>query len=461
MRNAMNPEFPVDFEWGVATAAYQIEGAVTEGGRGPSVWDEFAHTPARVLGGDTGDRACDHYHRMPADVALMAELGVRVYRFSVAWPRVFPEGTGAVNQRGLDFYRRLLDELGRHGIEPRVTLYHWDHPQALEARYGGWRSRRMAHDFADYAAVVVRALGDRVVRFTTLNEIACFTHFSYDVGKPGFHAPGVEVGSRREVWQTSHHALVGHGLAVQAIRAHAPRACRVSLVDNLAVPVPYRESDADVAAAERAVGVLGTNGGVLVPALTGRYEPRFVAAAQAQGHMPAMEEGDLELIGQPLDELGLNVYTGQYVRAADDATGFEVLPFPSGYPKLDMPWLDVVPEALYWAVRHAVDTLGFRGALFVSENGCAARDALDARGEVIDLDRIVYLRSYLRQLSRAVAEGYPVRGYCAWSLLDNFEWSWGTSKRFGLVYVDYETQRRIPKASAAWYSECIRQQRVV
>ncbi len=183
--------------------------------------------------------------------------------------------------------------------------------------------------------------------------------------------------------------------------------------------------------------------------------------ADARGEMPAMEEGDLELIAQPLDELGLNVYTGQYVRAVDDATGFEVLPFPPGYPKLDMPWLDVVPEALYWAVRHAVDTLGFRGALFVSENGCAARDVLDERGEVIDLDRIVYLRAYLRQLARAVAEGYPVRGYCAWSLLDNFEWSWGTSKRFGLVYVDYETGRRIPKASAAWYSECIRQQRVV
>ncbi|MFN7954895.1 MAG: GH1 family beta-glucosidase [bacterium] len=457
----MSPGFPDGFEWGVATAAYQIEGAVAEDGRTPSVWDHFSHTPGRVAAGDTGDRACDHYHRMPGDVALMAALGVRVYRFSVAWPRVLPEGTGAVNERGLDFYRRLLDELARHGIEPRLTLYHWDHPQALEERYGGWRSRRMAHDFADYAAVVVRALGDRVTRFTTLNEIACFTHFSFDTAKPGFHAPGAQLGSRREVWQTSHHALVGHGLAVQAIRANAPRPCRVSLVDNLAVPVPYRESDADVAAARRAVGVLGTNGGVLVPALTGRYEPRFVAAAEAMGEMPSIEPGDLALIAQPLDELGLNVYTGQYVRAADDSPGFTVLPFPSGYPKLDMPWLDVVPEALYWAVRHCVEELGFGGDLFVSENGCAARDVPDVRGEVLDLDRIVYLRAYLRQLERAIAEGHPVRGYCLWSLLDNFEWSWGLSKRFGLVYVDYATQRRVPKASAAWYSECIRQNRVV
>ncbi len=457
----MTDSFPSGFQWGVATASYQIEGAAAEDGRAPSVWDAFARSPGRVLGGDTGDVACDHYHRYRDDVAIMASLGVRAYRFSIAWPRVLPRGHGAVNQRGLDFYRRLLDELGRHGITPRVTLYHWDHPQALEDEYGGWRSRRMAQDFADYVGVVVRELGDRVEHWTTLNEIACFTHFSYDVGKPGFHAPGVALASRKRVWQTSHHALLGHGLAVQAIRAHATRPCRVSLVDNLTVPVPVTESPTDVAAASRAFGAVGTNGGVLVPALTGRYEERFARAAEARGELPDMEPEDLATIAQPLDELGLNVYTGVYARAAASDAGFELLPFPGGYPKLDMPWLDVVPDALYWAPRHCVEQLGFGGDFFVSENGCAARDALTANGEVLDLDRIVYLRCYLRQLARAIADGYRVRGYCLWSLLDNFEWAWGYAKRFGIVYVDYPTQRRIPKASARWYSECVRQNRVV
>ncbi len=457
----MTDRLPDGFEWGVATASYQIEGAATDDGRAPSVWDVFSSTPGRVLGGDTGAVACDHYRRMANDVELIASLGAKVYRFSIAWPRVLPDGTGAVEERGLDFYRRLLDELRRHGIEPRVTLYHWDHPQALEERYGGWRARRMADDFADYVAVVVKALGDRVTRWTTMNEIACFTHFSYGAERPGFHAPGVKLAGQREVWQTSHHALLGHGLAAQAIRALATGPCRVSLVDNLSVPVPYRESAEDVAAAGRALGVLGTNGGILVPALTGRYEPRLEEQARRRGEMPEVAPGDLALIAQPLDELGLNVYTGVYVRAAPTEAGFEILPFPAGYPKLDMPWLDVVPDALYWAPRHVAEQLGFRGTFFVSENGCAARDEVNAAGEVIDLDRIVYLRGYLRQLARAAAEGLPITGYCLWSLLDNFEWSWGYAKRFGIVYVDYPTQRRIPKASAAWYSECIRQNRVV
>lgn len=457
----MTHRLPDGFEWGVATASYQIEGAAREDGRSPSVWDAFSHAPGRVRGGDTGDVACDHYHRMAEDVALIASLGVRIYRFSIAWPRVLPDGTGRIEERGLDFYRRLLDELARHAIEPRVTLYHWDHPQALEERYGGWRSRRMAHDFADYAATVVKALGDRVTRWTTMNEIACFTHSSYGAVQPGFHAPGLRLADQREVWQTSHHALLGHGLAAQAIRASSKRPCRVSLVDNLAVPVPFRESAPDMAAAGKAFGILGTNGGVLVPALTGRYEPRFEEAARRRGDMPEMEPDDPATIAQPLDELGLNVYTGVYVRAAANEDGFETLPFPAGYPKLDMPWLDVVPDALYWAPRHVVEQLGFRGELFVSENGCAARDEVTAAGEVLDLDRIAYLRGYLRQLARAAADGFPVTGYCLWSLLDNFEWSWGYAKRFGIVYVDYPTQRRIPKASAAWYSECIRQNRVV
>ncbi len=452
--------FPDDFHWGAATAAYQIEGAAAEDGRLPSVWDQFSAVPGRVLNGDTGAVACDHYHRYADDVELMAALGIRHYRFSLAWPRIIPEGRGAVNEVGLDFYKRLLDCLHAHQITPHATLFHWDSPQALEERYGSWRSREMAQDYADYVTAVVSRLGDRLSHWTTLNEIPCFTHLGYSAEREPPHAPGTRVSHPKEVWQTSHHALLAHGLGVQAIRAAAPGPCWVSLVDNLAVTVPLQESAEDIEAARRALPSCWFNGGVGFPALTGAYSPLLLA--QLGEGAPEIRDGDLEIIYQPLDGLGLNIYTGSYVRAADNSLGYEFLDLPLGYPRMHMPWLHIVPEALYWGVRHVSETLGCGDLpVWITENGCAAQDQLNEQQEVLDSDRIFYLRQHLKAAQRAVAEGYPLKGYFVWSLLDNFEWAWGYERRFGITYVDYLTQRRIPKASFHWYAECIRQNRVV
>ncbi len=464
--NSLKSRFDDSFAWGVATSAYQIEGAVGEGGRSPSVWDSLCQLEGAVLNGDTGAVACDHYHRYLDDIQLMAQLGVKHYRFSIAWSRIIPEGRGAVNEAGVDFYRRLVDALLENGITPHATLFHWDSPQALEDRYGSWRSREMAQDFADYAGAVVGRLGDRVTNWITLNEIFCFIHMGYGVGdvvkqqpRPP-HAPGTVVERLKDVWQASHHALLAHGLGCQAIRAASPQPCQVSLVDNWMVPVPVIESPEHIEAAKRAFELVGTNGGVILPALTGRYGETFLA--QLGEEAPEILPGDLETIHQPLDGLGFNVYTGCYVRAAQTEAGFEWVDLPKGYPRMNMPWLQVVPEAMYWGIRHVSETLG-RGDLpiFVTENGCAAQDEL-RDGAVWDTDRIFYLRQYLRSAQRAVAEGFPLRGYFLWSLLDNFEWAYGYDRRFGVVYVDYDNGlERVPKASFDWFRECVRQGRVV
>lgn len=453
-------QFPDGFWWGVATAAYQIEGAVNEGGRGPSVWDRFSSVLGRVRTGESGARACDHYHRYRDDIRLMASLGIKHYRCSLSWPRILPEGTGVVNEEGLDFYRRLFDCCGEHGITPHVTLFHWDSPWALEERYGSWRSRRMAEDFAAYVTVAVRALGDRVTHWMTINEIPCFTLMGYGVGKPGEHAPGTQVESRREVWQTVVHACLAHGMAVRAIREHTPQPCRISLVDNMVSPVPVSESPENVKAAGKAFAEQGGNPFIIMPVLTGKIPERVVEEKIASGEMPEITVEDLDIISTPMDSLGLNIYSGVYVRAAETACGYEILEFPQGYPRLHMPWLNLVPDAIYWAARHVLEVGGFRGELFVSENGCAAQDQINERGEVMDLDRIVFIKSYLRQVHRCCQEGMPMRGYFLWSFLDNFEWAWGYSRRFGIVYTNYETMERLPKASAHWYAECIRQNRV-
>jgi beta-glucosidase len=453
-------DFPADFQWGVATSAYQIEGAAAEDGRKPSVWDTFSKIAGRVKGGDTGDLACDHYRRFADDVKLMAELGIKHYRFSISWPRVIPDGRGAVNEKGLDFYKRLVDTLREHGIRPHATLFHWDSPQALEDRYGSWRSREMAKDFADYCTAVVSRLGDRVTDWMTINEIFCFTYMGYGVGKTPQHAPGTVVARKKEVQQTVHHALLAHGLGCQAIRAAATRPCTVALVTNCDTYVPVVETPENIAAAKKAFLAEVHNGTVIVPALTGHYSPQSLESLGKEA--PDIQNGDLEIIGQPLDMLGVNLYTGQYVRAAENSRGYEILPMPDSYPKMHMPWLNLVPESLYWAIRSIGEALGKKDLpLVISENGCATDDKLSGSGEVFDLERILYLRSYLRQASRAVAEGYPLKGYFQWSLLDNFEWSCGYEKRFGLVHVDFETQKRTPKQSYHWYRQVVREGRVL
>ncbi len=460
----MASTFPSDFQWGAATSAYQIEGAVAEDGRKPSVWDTFSGRWGRTKDGKTGAVACDHYHRFEEDVQLMVALGITQYRFSIAWPRIVPEGRGAVNQAGIDFYSRLVDCLLTHGIEPVPTLFHWDSPQALETRYGSWQSREMAQDFADYAGAVVGRLGDRIDRWITLNEIHCFTHMGYDADKTPEHAPGTRVKTKQQVWQTVHHALLAHGLGVQAIRAASPKPCQVGLVDNFGVTIPLTETPEDIQAAQNAFPYHCGNGGIIYPAITGSYHPGLLTELGPDA--PVINAGDEALIHQPLDFLGLNIYTGSYIRAADNDKGGEWLQFPSGYPRLDMPWLNLVPESLYWGIRHVSETLNRPDLpLYITENGCAARDELrqnqTGQPEVMDLDRILYLKTHFSGLSRAASEGYPIKGYYIWSLLDNFEWSWGYSKRFGIIFVDYKTQKRIPKASYHWYAQCIRAGRVL
>jgi beta-glucosidase len=453
-------QFPNDFIWGVATAAYQIEGAATSGGRKPSVWDTFSATPGRVLNGDTGAIACDHYHRYETDVKLVAELGVKHYRFSIAWSRIIPDGRGTVNEEGVDFYKRLVDCLHDHGITPHATLFHWDSPQALEDLYGSWQSREMAFDYADYVTAVVSRLGDRITNWMTINEISCFTHMGYDVAQDPLHAPGKRVGSKKEVWQTSHHALLAHGLGCLAIRAASPVSCSVMLVDNIAVTVPINESPVHVAAAKMAFHTCQQNGGIIFPALKGFYSPALLE--QLGDDAPDIQDGDLETIHQPLDAVGLNLYTGTYVRATDNKMGYEVLSLPKGYPRMHMPWLNILPECIYWGIRHISETVGRQDLpVFITENGCAALDEVNANGEVIDTDRIMYLRQHLKAAHRALCEGYPLKGYFLWSLLDNFEWAWGYDRRFGIIYVDYPTQRRILKASFHWYAESNLKNRVV
>ncbi len=452
--------FPPGFCWGAATAAYQIEGAAAAEGRKPSVWDTFSATPGQVLNGDTGAIACDHYHRYEADIQHMVDLGIKHYRFSIAWPRIIPDGRGSVNEAGIDFYKRLVDGLRDRGITPHATLFHWDSPQALEDRYGSWQSREMAQDFADYVTAVVSRLGDRITHWMTINEIFCFTHMGYGVNQAPPHAPGTQLPSLKALWQTSHHALLAHGLGCQAIRAAAPGPCSIALVDNFAVTVPLQESGQDIAAAQKAFHLAGANGGILFPALTGAYSP--ILLEQLGDQAPDIQAGDLETIHQPIDALGFNVYSGTYVRAIAREPGYEVLPFPKGYPRLHMPWLQLVPEALYWGIRHISETVQRPDLpIFITENGCAAQDEVNEQGEVLDSDRILYLRQHFKAAHRAISEGFPLQGYFVWSLMDNFEWAWGYDRRFGLIYIDYPTQTRIPKASYHWYAECIRQNRVV
>ena len=456
-------DFPTGFQWGVATSAYQIEGAIAKEGRSLSVWDTFSRRLGRIKDFKSGDLACDHYHRYPEDVKWMQQLGVKHYRFSTAWCRIVPEGRGAVNPQGLDFYSRLVDCLLAAGIEPVITLFHWDSPQALEDRYGSWRSREMAQDFADYATIVVNALGDRVTRWITLNEITCFTHLAYKVGKTPEHAPGTQVKTDREVWQTSHHALLAHGLGVQAIRAASPQKCEISIAENPGITVPFMESATDIQAAKNAFPYHCGNGGMIYPILTGQYHPGLLE--ELGENAPIIQNGDLETIFQPIDALGLNIYTGTYIRSTDNAQnskGCDWVAFPKGYPRLHMPWLQIVPESLYWGIRHVSETLNRPDLpIYITENGCAADDHMTAEGEVLDTDRILYLRQYLKTVQRAAQEGYPIKGYFLWSLLDNFEWSWGYSRRFGITHVDYKTQKRTPKASFNWYQEVVRSNRVV
>ncbi|MDA3961107.1 MAG: family 1 glycosylhydrolase [Planctomycetota bacterium] len=455
--------FPDTFRFGTATAAHQIEGAWDEDGKGPSAWDVCARQPGFVRTGDTGAVACDHYHRWEADLDLMAALGIKHYRFSVAWPRVIPDGNGAVNEAGLAFYERLVDGMLARGITPMITLFHWDTPQALVDQYGAWTSRRIVDDFARYAGIVVARLGDRCSDWVTLNEVACFTEWGHYVGRPyeGLNAPAVQVASAAERTQTVLHAMLAHGAAVRAIRAASPQPCRVGWAHNEGALVPVTESEADVAAAKAAF-VEASSPLKLHAALTGSLPDDWVARGERDGWLPPISDEDLAAIAEPIDQLGLNVYSAGYVRAADNARGYEQVALPKAYPEFGgMGWLNFVPESLYWHCRLTCEVFNFAGEIVISENGCCCADSFSRDGRINDLDRIMYLRQSLKGVQRAVAEGLPLTGYYLWSFMDNFEWLHGYDKRFGLVHVDFATQVRTPKESARWYAETIRQRRVV
>ncbi len=449
--------FPADFLWGAATAAYQVEGSVHVDGRKPSIWDTFSHTPGRTIAGDTGDVAVDHYRRYRDDVRLMAELGLGAYRFSVAWPRVQPDGAGGPNAAGLDFYRRLVDELLAHGIEPWLTLYHWDLPQPLEDA-GGWPARDTAQRFADYAVLVHDALADRVRFWTTMNEPWCSAFLGYSSGA---HAPG-----RTEpaaAVRAAHHLLLGHGLAVRAMRAaQPPDGRRYGLSLNLYAVSPASGTAADADAARRVDGL--QNRLFLDPVLLGRYPDDVLADLAPLGFAEVVRDGDLDVVGTPLDLLGVNYYTRHVVAAATAQAPRQPSPWAGsehvrfvqrGLPTTAMDWEVDAPGLTEVLARLHAQYPAI--PLYVTENGSAYEDPDPAAGRTVpDPERTDYLLRHLGAAHDALSRGVPLAGYMAWSLLDNFEWAYGYSKRFGLVHVDYVTQTRTPKDSALAYADVIR-----
>lgn len=446
VRAPLARSFPKDFIWGTATAAYQVEGAWNEDGRGSSVWDTFSKTPGKTRNGDTGDVADDFYHRYKEDVALMKRLGVKGFRFSISWSRVFPKGDGAPNPKGLDFYKRLLDELHAAGIEPYCTLFHWDLPQALEDKQGGWRSRETAKAFADYAAYCATHLSDRITNWMTINEFRSFIEAGYGSGN---HAPGLRV-ARGVLAQTRHNALMAHGLAVQAIRAHAKKGARVGIAEDMHGAMPAIETPEHIRAAE--IAIRNFNEMYAVPMYEGKYPERYLNALGADA--PKFTSEDLKIISSPLDFTGVNIYTTQEVMAADNPDGYVTIPRPATYPRLMADWLFYNPQAVYWTPKLMAKVWGIR-EMYITENGCSAADTMNSAGQVLDTDRINYLRNYLTQLQRSVSEGVPVKGYFLWSLLDNFEWTKGYAERFGITYVDFKSQQRTPKLSYEFYKTVI------
>jgi beta-glucosidase len=447
--------FPKGFLWGTATASYQVEGAVDEDERGPSIWDTFSHTPGKVYRGDTGDVACDQYHRLEEDLDLISGLGIRAYRFSVAWPRIQPEGSGPANQKGLDYYRRLVDGLRSRSIEPMLTLYHWDLPQALEDR-GGWTSRETSERFAEYAGIVYEALGDSVRLWITLNEPWVSAWMGHGTG---VHAPGIKDVSK--ALAATHHLLLGHGLALENMRSLDLGDNQLGITLNLSPVRPASDAPADAEAARRVNG--NANRLYLDPLFRGNYPQDMVEHYRPESDFAFVRDGDLETISAPMDFLGVNYY---FRKTVVDGQGNSELKTAERYPDLNA--ATVLPEGVeITAMGWPVEADGLTELLlrlhreytqipiYITENGRAVYDYVDPEGGVDDEERIAFLGAHFRAAHAAIEQGLDLRGYMVWSLLDNFEWAEGYSKRFGIVFVDYGTQRRIPKMSARWYKEVI------
>ncbi len=440
-------QFPEDFIWGTATASYQIEGAWKDDGKGESIWDRFTHTPGNVKNNETGDVACDHYHRFKDDVELMADLDIMAYRFSTSWPRVLPEGTGKVNQAGLDFYSRLVDELLAHKIEPFITLYHWDLPQALQEK-GGWANREIADWFHEYASVMGSGLGDRVKYWIVLNEPQIFGMLGYMTGE---HAPGIK--DPLKYLAVSHHINLAHGSGVSALRDNVPGGI---IGTTLQIPSiqPSSDSEEDKKAARTFDGLM--NRWYTDPVILGRY-PEDIMEILAPLNLP-IKEGDLKRIHQPLEFIGINNYTRIFARFSADVplTNFkpDLEKRIPGAEYTEMGW-EIYPDGLYEVLIRMKEEYK-NPPIYITENGCALKDKLED-GKVHDQGRIDFLKKYLAASNRAMQEGVDLRGYFVWSFTDNFEWAFGYSKTFGLVHTDYQTFKRTPKHSAYWYQEVIAQ----
>ena len=441
--------FGKNFVWGGASASYQVEGAAREDGKGPSIWDMFCKEPGRIRDGSTGEVACDHYHRYREDVALMKEAGLGAYRFSVSWPRVIPAGVGAVNRKGLDFYDRLVDALLEAGITPYLTMFHWDYPYAL-FRKGAWMNPESPDWFAEYASVVAKRLGDRVKHYFTINEPQCFIGICYDGTT---HAPGIHF----PVWDTllmAHHVLLGHGLAVRAIRAAVPDA-KIGFAPTCSAHFPATDSPEDVEAARRAMFDVGENWTWSVsawsdPVLFGKYPDALISSFGP--YMPEIGQDDMKIISEPIDFYGQNIYNGRPV-SADGEGGYRFVRRAPGYGFTAAKW-PITPESLYWGPKFLYER--YKKPFYITENGVSCHDVVSMDGRVHDPNRIDFLHRYLREYRRAAEDGVDARGYFQWCVTDNFEWEKGYTERFGMIYCDFGTQRRILKDSAYWYRETIR-----
>ncbi|HHX62817.1 MAG TPA: beta-glucosidase [Epulopiscium sp.] len=443
--------FKKDFAWGVATSSYQIEGAAYDDGKGLSIWDMYCKQPGKVYGGHTGDVACDHYYRYKEDVKIMKDMGTKAYRFSISWPRVMPDGIGKINEKGLQFYSDLVDELIDSGIEPYVTLFHWDLPYELYKK-GGWMNSESPSWFAEYAAVITERLSDRVKYFITFNEPQCFIGLSHI---DSVHAPGLKQ-SVPDTLKMAHNVLLAHGMAVKAIRKHAKVDVKVGYAPTASMHYPATESKEDIEAARRAV--------MEMPKdleqnwawnITWWSDPVFFGKYPEDGvklfgdFMPEIKDGDMEIISQPLDFLGHNIYNGIEVKAGENGEIEFIKRYP-GFPKTGLSW-PVTPKALYWGTKFLYER--YKMPIYITENGLSCHDVVSLDGKVHDPNRIDFLHRYLAELKRAAKDGVDIGGYFQWSFLDNFEWHSGYDERFGLVFVDYETQKRTIKDSGYWYKE--------
>lgn len=444
--------FAKDFVWGAATSSYQIEGTGRDSGKGQNIWDVFTKEPGRVYEGHTGDIACDHYHRFREDVAYMKELGLKGYRFSIDWSRVLPEGTGKVNEKGIDFYNALIDELLEQGIEPYITLYHWELPYEIYKR-GGWMNPEIVEWFGQYARLVAERFSDRVKYFFTLNEPQCFVGLGF---LQGCHAPGVKA-PLRDTFEMAHNALKAHGRAVQMLRAYGKQNVQIGYAPTSGMCYPEKETPKDIEAARKALFALPDDLSNWTwnvswwsdPVILGKYPEEGMK--KYEKYLPVITDEDMKLISQPIDFYGQNIYNGRCIRMGTDGRPEEVRR-PAGFPKTATNW-PVTPEALYWGPKFLYER--YRKPIYITENGMACHDTVSHDGKVHDPNRIDFLARYLKNLKRA-AEEIDIRGYFQWSLMDNFEWDKGYAERFGIIYVDFETQERIWKDSAYWYRDLIR-----